>query len=121
MASRADRRRGLTIWFDGECSFCRRWAYRVRRLLALRAVPLRECQSDSEILRQMREQRSWVLTDAGGESHYMSAALAVLLRHSPIPFYWPFGVWLRFPPVHFVADIVYRWIERNRGKLSRWL
>lgn len=85
------------------------------------SVPLEPAQSDPEILRVMEEQRSWVVIDDDGSMHLRTDALAVVISHS-----WarPLAPWLRRKRVERIGDSIYRWIERNRGRLSHlvgWL
>lgn len=63
--------------------------------------------------------RSFISLMSGAESLRGAAAVRETLHRLPaapvmtLPFHTPGGMW--------VADRIYRWVARNRARLSRWL
>ncbi len=74
----AGRDRGLTIFFDGTCGFCRRTVWVLRRLLLLREAELREAQSETEIAGLMWKRTSWIVRDPEGQIHTGYDALVAI-------------------------------------------
>ncbi len=110
------RARGpVTVWFDDDCGVCSasvRWLMK-RTDSSVIFRPNREL--DDAALRSASSDA--LVVTAGGESWTAIAAVATILDRSG----WlgrgaAFG--LRFPGVHAMAGLVYRWIAANRARLS---
>ena len=56
--------------------------------------------------------------DGAGVVHYGSDA--ILTAYSAVGLGWPMAV-LRFPPILFLVNALYRFISQNRETISRWI
>ena len=109
---------GLRVYFDGDCRFCRRSARILQSLVLPVQTPVMPGQIDPEIFRLMVEHNSWVVLTGDNQSHLKADAFAVVLEQSPF-FFWRWSaIPLRWPPVMAVADVIYRWIARNRSRIT---
>jgi predicted DCC family thiol-disulfide oxidoreductase YuxK len=108
---------GVTIFFDGGCSFCLQLVRLLRTYLVLPQVRVRPAQSDPAVLERMLAENTWVLRDADGHDRTHADGVRSLLRHSPV-----LG-WLRFawdvPGFTAAADRAYRWVAANRPAASQ--
>jgi len=77
--------KGLSIYYDGECSFCKKSVYLIRTFLGLRDASLQPAQSDPRAKALMEEHNSWVVFDAGGKEHLEFNAGRTLFHHSRWP------------------------------------
>ena len=75
---------GLRIYYDGECGFCKKGVHILRTFLLLPETPLIPAQDDPEIYHDMESQNSWVVVDWQGHKHFKFAAIAYVIRLSPI-------------------------------------
>src|SRR5262245_16994967 len=76
-------RAGVTIYYDGECGFCKKMVLLLRTFLLLPGASIRPAQEEPLIYRAMRAQNSWVVVDPQGVAHVKFAALTVVCRLSP--------------------------------------
>jgi predicted DCC family thiol-disulfide oxidoreductase YuxK len=108
---------GVTIFYDGGCSFCLQLVRLLRTYLVLPQVRVRPAQSDPAALERMLAENTWVLRDADGHDRTRADGVRALLRHSPV-----LG-WLRFawdlPGFAVAADRAYRWVAANRPAASQ--
>ena len=58
------------------------------------------------------------MIDGAGVVHYGSDA--ILTAYSAVGLGWPMAV-LRFPPILFLVNALYRFISQNRETISRWI
>ncbi len=113
------RRRGLAIWYDGGCSFCRRTVLTIRTFLLLPETPIRPAQEDAEIQAEMEARNSWVVVDYQGRRRHRFDALAYVLRCSPLA--WPAGAVLGWAPLRAIGNAIYDVVARNRGAAARFI
>lgn len=110
------------VLYDADCGFCR-WA--VAKILAwdragaLRSVALQDPEAERLLAGVDGGQRmaSWHLVTPAGRVHSGGAALAPLLRL--LPGGCPLAAVAAALPG--LAEAVYRWVARNRGRLGRML
>lgn len=110
------RRQPVTIYYDGQCGFCKKSVLMLRTFLCLRGSTIQPAQQDEAMLTDMRENHSWIVRDADGQLHRRTAALTALFRASPI--FRPLSGLLALAPVAALGDAVYRWIAGHRELAS---
>jgi hypothetical protein len=91
----------------------------LREFLLSRETSVIPSQDDPVTHEEMRRENSWIVVNETGKRFYRTAALAEVFRHSIVltPFAWI----LTHQPVLELCDDLYRLIERNRPRLSRWV
>ncbi len=113
------RSRGMTIYFDADCGFCRRAVGVLRELMLLTQAEVREAQSEPAIEALMRARNSWIVRDPEGGVHSGFDAFVALSRHSVLT------TWLAGPlgsaPARWVGERMYRWVATHRSQMSRLL
>lgn len=109
-----------SVYYDGECGFCRAGVTRSSGLFERRGFRWLPLQSPGTARHlgiteaDLRQEMKLRLTDGrilGGVD-----AWAVLFRS--VWWLWPVGAALRIPGVHGVANLVYRWVVRHRYALA---
>jgi predicted DCC family thiol-disulfide oxidoreductase YuxK len=110
------QRNALTLFYDGNCQFCRQTGLLLRTFFLLPTTSLVPCQSDPEIHKIMVENDSWVVQTADGVRHIRFEGIIEVFRHSPLLF--PFAPVMAMEPARSLGDRMYRWICKNRYKLS---
>ena len=89
------RSEGITIFYDGGCSFCKTTVLLIRTFFILPRVKVSAVQEDAEAEALMKQQNSWVV-QVEGDAYTRAAALKILLHASPI--LWPFHYLFGFKP-----------------------
>lgn len=108
----------LTIFYDGDCGFCKKAVLILRELFLPRGTEIAIAQNDASANALMLERHSWVIQNAAGDMFTETRAMAELFRHSwLLRWFTPLLLWL---PLQRLGDRVYHWIERNRPRISRW-
>ena len=117
------RRQGETrIYYDRDCGFCRKVALILREFFLPRSVPVVPAQDHPEIGPILESEVSWVLVTPDGERLLHWAALAYLMRQSPL--LAPLGWLAALYGAVGLGKPTYDLIGRNRnlfGALTRWL
>jgi predicted DCC family thiol-disulfide oxidoreductase YuxK len=116
--SRTPERRGLAIYYDEPCEFCRKVCLILRIFLLPRETQIRPAQSDPEIYRELETHNSWVVVDRDGSHHFRWDAVALVFSRSPV--FRPLGIVLASRPLRGIGERTYEAIARNRGKLGQW-
>ena len=128
LARRVSRRgAGWTVYFDGDCGFCRVSAHNIPRFLGLSQAKNLPAQTELEILSIMRSENSWVVVDDQGLRHLDYQGFLALCRAS----FWARWIhgFLSMPLVAWLGTRGYRWVARNRPafrprpqklRLRRW-
>ncbi len=112
---------GITIYFDGDCEFCRKTCLILQTFLFLRHVRTVPAQSVPDVYEIMESQDTWVVEDGTGRRYLRWEALAFIFRQSP--FGW-IGRLMGLQLIRSVGELVYRCIAANRmrlGNLTAWL
>lgn len=115
---RTERRRGLQIYYDGECGFCKKTVLILRALWLLPDTPVQTTQSDASIQADREAHNSWVVVDVTGMRHFGFEGLTYVLRMSPVLFW--LAPLLRLKPILKIGEWLYQKIARNR-RLGSWL
>ncbi len=119
ISRRASKRPGetATLYFDGECGFCRTAVAILREVLLLGdRVELREAQAEPAIEALMRKKNSWVLLGGQGAPTYGSDAFRKLLKRSPL-FFW-LSPLTDTRVMQAALERGYRWASANRRLLG---
>lgn len=113
----SDRRQGqgTTIYYDGECEFCRKTCLILQTFLLLKRATIVPAQTVGDVSRIMEEQDTWVVEDVKGNRYIRWEALVFLFTQSPFP--W-IGAFLGLRPVSLSGEGIYRWIAANRMRLG---
>ncbi len=102
--------RGLTIFYDAGCGFCRKMVLIIRAFFLPQGTVIRTCQEVAAVEQQMLKENSVV--DASGKSHYRFEALAYVIGLSPWAF-WLAPV-MRFGPFMAIGTWFYKHVANNR-------
>jgi hypothetical protein len=106
----------FTVYYDGDCSFCKRGVYLLKTFLAMPSLELVPAQSDAKRLQEMKAQRSWIVESPSG-SFYGWKAFVLLMEHSPV--FSPIGKLLAWQGFAKFGEALYRQLEPRRNYLSR--
>lgn len=108
----------IEIYFDGTCGFCLKTAKLFRTFCLPSDVPIRPAQDKPDIRPIFEAEDSWVVTDGRGNRWTKWAAVAFVLRQSPM--FWLLGKVSEWRPLARIGDCLYRLIGDNRaGALGR--
>ncbi|MGB5768488.1 MAG: hypothetical protein WBM32_01250 [Crocosphaera sp.] len=107
-----DARKGLTIYYDKDCGFCKKVVYFIRTLLILPGTPLLMAQDHESIYEDMLEKNSWVVVDWQENRHYKFEAIAYVVSLSPILYF--LEPLLRWQPIMNGGTKFYQTIASNR-------
>jgi predicted DCC family thiol-disulfide oxidoreductase YuxK len=111
---RQRERHGLTIYYDGDCGFCRKAARAVPKIFFIQTVTVMAAPREDGLFDDMMTRNSWISKNANGERHYKVDVLIQILRHSPIMF--PIAAVLSVPPIHYLGNKVYEFIAARRSR-----
>ncbi|MEA5534476.1 DCC1-like thiol-disulfide oxidoreductase family protein [Crocosphaera sp. XPORK-15E] len=105
-------RKGLTIYYDADCGFCKKVVHFIRTFLILPGTPLLIAQDHESIYADMLEKNSWVVVDWENNRHYKFEAIAYVVSLSPIIYF--LAPLLRWQPIMNVGTKFYQTIASNR-------
>ncbi len=108
----------VTVYYDGDCGFCKKVMCIIMTLFALPKVLVKvdTAQSDPAVFQRMEAEDSWVLY-AQGEYYYRFDAFLELIKLSPFLFWArPFLVLFRL-----VGNVFYRIVAKNRMLFSSFM
>lgn len=119
MLRAGERKPKITVYYDGDCGFCKKMVLILRSFFLHEETPLLAAQSavDPAVFQMMQNEMSWVVEDASGRRHTQTAAMAALLDASW--FARPLGRLCRIGVVEAIGNKVYRLVEQNRPRLSK--
>jgi predicted DCC family thiol-disulfide oxidoreductase YuxK len=106
----------FTVYYDGDCSFCKRGVYLLRTFLVLPSLQFVPAQNDPKHLQEMKAKRSWIVESPSGH-FYGWQAFTILIQHSPV--FSPLGKLLSWRGFSATGEALYRFLERRRDFLSR--
>lgn len=115
---RTPERRGLQIFYDEPCEFCRKVCLLFRTFLLPQETPIRPAQQVPEIHETLKAHNSWVVVDHDGSRHVRWDAVALVFRRSPL--FRPLGVLISQRWFARFGESIYETIARNRGRLAAW-
>lgn len=110
----SDERKGLTIYYDADCGFCKKVVHVLRTVLILPGTPLLTAQSDDSICADMEAHNSWVVVDWTQKRHFKFEAIAYICSISPI--FHGLMPLLRLSPIMTAGNRFYETIANNRRK-----
>lgn len=108
-----ERGSGIRIWYDGACGFCNKTVHLLRTFLVLDQAVIRPAQEDETAREILGTRNSWAVRTHEGRTLDRFAALAYLLRISPLT-----GrcIPARAPGwVGALGEAGYRWVARHRS------
>lgn len=114
------QRRGLRIYYDADCGFCKKAVHLIRTFLILPGTPLLLAQDDASIYDDMQKNNSWVVVDWQENRHFKFEAIVYVCSLSPI--FWMFVPLLRWNAIMIAGTKFYETIASNRraaGRLTR--
>src|SRR6185436_272022 len=114
---RTPSRMGLRIYYDGDCTFCRKAVLLIKEFCLWPEAFVEPAQVSDEIYREMQLHNSWIVIDHQNRSHYKFEALTYILKQSPI-FFLP-GSLLSWPPLAKAGHVLYELVANNRGLFAR--
>lgn len=107
----------ITLIYDGDCGFCRRsLAWGQRNLTAFpRAIASSSDEAKEAGLTERQLAESiWII---GTDTPLAAAkAAAFILRMQPNLFWRALGISMSIWPISRIAESVYFWVARNRGR-----
>lgn len=80
-----DKKRDIFIYYDADCSFCKKSVFLLRSFLALPKAILKPAQSDANACALMEKHNSWVVIDGDGQEHLQFDAARALFQNSRWP------------------------------------
>ncbi|MDE0119999.1 MAG: DCC1-like thiol-disulfide oxidoreductase family protein [Bdellovibrionales bacterium] len=105
----------LFVYYDGDCSFCKKMVLLIKTFLILPHVSFSMAQSDPQALSEMEKQNSWLVFD--GKTWWGRwKAWAVLVSYSPLFFY--LSPVLKIKKMSLLGDWFYGKVAMNRKKLG---
>jgi hypothetical protein len=110
-------RNGIAIYYDKDCSFCRKTCAIFRALGLPPSTPIEPAQNYPDVRVILERENSWVVKDAAGCYRTRWDAVAYVWRRSPL--LWPLGIIFLPSFMHPPGDLLYEVIARNRGALGR--
>ncbi len=113
------RQKGITVYYDGACSFCRKMVFLAREFLILPHLVFQEAQSNKKALSEMEKRNSWLVWDPGGVWHDRWQAGVLLVSRSSL-FFW-LAPLLRGKVVARWGNILYEKVAKNRQSLGHCL
>ena len=111
------RGQGVTIYYDGGCSFCKTMVLLIRTFFILPKVNILAAQEDAATEELMKRENSWVVRSTEGVPYTRASALKVLLRASPV--LRPLHRLLAVKPLLRLSDAVYGFVAAHRPGASR--
>ena len=116
-AIRAERRRGLAVFYDIDCGFCLRTCRLLATFLILPGVPIRPAQQDAVAGPLLQAHGSWVVRGADGRHRLKWDAFRHLVACSPL--FFPLAGMLALGPVMRAGAQLYDRVGANRPRLGR--
>lgn len=105
--------------YDGDCSFCRAWAMRFRRISkrGLTCAPYQEVRNQFPEIELSSFERAVQFIDLSGVVSEGAEATFRAMAISP-PFSIFIWLYLHFPGMRGLSEYAYRLVSRNRNLLS---
>lgn len=113
------RKKPLNVYYDGECSFCKKSITLIKSFLILPHVSFAEAQSQKEALSEMEKRNSWLVfnDEIGWQSRWQAGA--TLISYSPLFFY--LKPLLKLKIISIIGDWFYGQVAKNRITLGYFL
>jgi predicted DCC family thiol-disulfide oxidoreductase YuxK len=104
---------GLRVYYDGNCSFCRKSVLLIREFCLWPETFVGPAQDNPDIYAEMKLHNSWVVVDHENRSHLKFEALVYVLRQSAL--FRFLGLLLSWPPLNRLGEFFYEVVAKNRG------
>ncbi|MEZ4820589.1 MAG: HTTM domain-containing protein [Bdellovibrionota bacterium] len=114
--SKSTRGAGYTIYYDGECGFCKKGVYLLKEFMRLHAVKLLPADVKPKILIRMHEENSWVIEDRQGKLFTKYRGFMQLLSQAPLPSF--VYLTLKSDFSKWIGNKVYHWVSHHRRQVS---
>ncbi len=111
--------RQLTVYFDGDCAFCKCVLGVIHRVFLLKRIEYQRGDSSQSINQFMDETNSWLVRYHGGNSYIRSEALMILLTHSPFFISNQGYIFILMKLLKFPLDVLYKVIANQRSVFSK--
>ena len=108
---------GLRIYFDGDCTFCRKAVFLIKEFCLWPDTFVGPAQAHPDIHADMLVHNSWVIIDHRNRRHFKFEALAYIFRQSTL--FWLPGLFLSWPPFARAGRFLYERTAGNRGLAAR--
>lgn len=106
-------RRGLSIYYDGDCTFCAKVVSVIKKFFLLHpGTHIAAGYTDENILKEMDARTSWVIVDAEGNYTYGWNGFATILGYSPY-LAWKQPI-ARLKPIAWLGEKLYRFVATHR-------
>jgi predicted DCC family thiol-disulfide oxidoreductase YuxK len=116
---RTPSRMGLRIYYDGDCTFCRKAVLLIKQFCTWPDTLVEPAQASAEIYREMQLHNSWIVIDHRNRHHFRFEALTYICKQSPI-FFLP-GFLLSWAPLTKAGNALYERVASNRGLFARFM
>ena len=113
------KKKPLSVYYDGDCSFCKKSVALIKTFLILPHVSFAAAQSEEKALSEMEKRNSWLTfnDEVGWQSRWQAGV--TLISYSPLFFY--LKPLLRLRVISRVGDWFYGRVAKNRNKLNIFL
>jgi len=111
------KRRGLKIYYDDDCSFCKRTVFIISTFFLVPSTQVIPSHRDEKINKMMDKENSWIVKDYRGKIRLKFDGLMYVLSMSPIIFPIKYlGKWKDF---NNFGDRAYSFVANRRPFFSR--
>ena len=112
-----EKRKKLKIYFDNDCSFCKRLVFTISTLFLVPGTQVIPADSNPKINKILEKENSWVVEDYKGNYYFKFDALMYCFSMSPILF--PMKILIKWKDFMKFGNGVYSVIANNRPFLSK--
>ena len=108
---------GVVIYFDPECTLCKKMSYFLKTLLVLRYVQIKS-GTDEKILKQIKQQNSWIVSDSENKFYHSYDGFLKLLETS---LFSKLSLVFQSSVVRTIGNFIYLKVSKNRVKYLSFL
>ncbi len=110
---RVHAKKGLSIYYDGDCTFCAKAVSIIKRFFLLHpSTYLASGYTDEKVLKEMDARTSWVVVDVHGNYSYGWNGFATILGYSPY-LAWKQPI-AHLKPIAWLGEKLYRFVAMHR-------
>ena len=111
-----EERKGVKIYYDEDCGFCRKMGLLIRTFLLLPGTPVIPAQQNKTIRAVLEEHNSWVFEDSDGATYVRWHAMEMCFKRSWL--FWPLGYIINAGPFKILGEKLYQAIATYRQQLG---
>ncbi len=113
------RKKPLTVYYDGDCSFCKKSTALIKTFFILPHVECVAAQSNAQAISEMKKRNSWLVfnSDIGWQGRWQAGV--TLISYSPVFFYLKPLLSLKI--ISIAGDWFYGKVAKNRVTLGHLL